>query len=165
MSTRSRIAIKNADKTITSVYCHSDGYLEYVGKMLLEHYKDRAKVNALIALGALSSLAEEIGEKHSFELRGQGVVTAYTRDRGEEFQQETAKDVAELVEQANDSDGEYVYLFKGRTWYLVDPKTKDLLPLSKIFKMKNRYEYKRSFAKKYASALGGFLDTLDQGGN
>ena len=39
MSTRSSIAIKHGDR-IKSIYCHSDGYLEYNGRVLLEHYSD-----------------------------------------------------------------------------------------------------------------------------
>jgi hypothetical protein len=42
MSTRSRIAIENHHGTVTSIYCHFDGYLEGVGKKLFNHY-DREK--------------------------------------------------------------------------------------------------------------------------
>jgi len=34
MATRSRIAIENQDGTVTSIYCHFDGYLSGVGKLL-----------------------------------------------------------------------------------------------------------------------------------
>ena len=35
MSTRSSIGIKRKDGTIECIYCHSDGYLEYNGKLIL----------------------------------------------------------------------------------------------------------------------------------
>jgi hypothetical protein len=90
MSTRSNIGIEEADGSITAIYCHWDGYPSHNGKILLEHYKEASKVRSLIALGDLSSLGPEIGEKHSFDSDGEmaranGWSTAYHRDRGEEL--------------------------------------------------------------------------------
>jgi hypothetical protein len=56
MSTRSRIGIENQDGTTTSIYCHFDGYISGVGKLLKEYYTTQAKVKALIKLGDISSL-------------------------------------------------------------------------------------------------------------
>ena len=64
MGTRSRIAVMHGDNC-KSVYCHWDGYLDYNGRILQEHY-DSAKANHLVALGDLSSLGKSIGEKHPF---------------------------------------------------------------------------------------------------
>jgi hypothetical protein len=38
MSTRSRIAIENQNGSVTSIYCHFDGYISGVGKTLKECY-------------------------------------------------------------------------------------------------------------------------------
>ena len=38
MGTRSTIAIKNQDGSVTGIYCHWDGYVDHVGVMLKEHY-------------------------------------------------------------------------------------------------------------------------------
>jgi len=97
MGTRSMIAIQNPySKDVRAVYCHWDGYLEHNGSILNKHYSNSAKVNNLIALGDISSLKPEIGEKHDFsrldstlpadeyeELYG-NMTTFYTRDRGED---------------------------------------------------------------------------------
>jgi hypothetical protein len=83
MATRSTIGIVNADSTITSIYCHWDGYPENNGEILVKHYTDPAKIQQLMALGALSSLGEEIGEQHDFNSNSQRYCTAYGRDRGE----------------------------------------------------------------------------------
>ena len=56
MGTRSRIGIRNADGTITSIYCHWDGYPAYNGRILLENYKDKETVLALMKLGDMSFL-------------------------------------------------------------------------------------------------------------
>jgi hypothetical protein len=87
MSTNSRIAIQNPDLTVSSVYCHWDGYPEWNGQMLKNHYSDRAKLESLIGLGDLSYIAESVapapGQEHSFERPADGVTVAYHRDRGE----------------------------------------------------------------------------------
>ncbi len=64
MGTRSRIAVMHGS-VAKSVYCHWDGYLEHNGTILQEHY-DSSKANHLVALGDLSSLRPELGEKHAF---------------------------------------------------------------------------------------------------
>ena len=60
MATRSNIGIVNLDKSITGIYCHWDGYPEYVGKMLLNHYNNDDIVNGLMNLGNLSILSESL---------------------------------------------------------------------------------------------------------
>jgi len=56
MSTRSTISKVNQDGTITSIYCHWDGYYSNNGKLLLENYNDEKKIDELLSLGSLSSL-------------------------------------------------------------------------------------------------------------
>jgi hypothetical protein len=84
MSTRSTIAVEYQDGSVDQVYCHFDGYLEGVGKTLLEHYTNPIKVMSLMNLGDISILGKEIGQKHSFDDYMDGVVcTFYRRDRGD----------------------------------------------------------------------------------
>ena len=56
MSTRSNISIKRKNGTYDKIYCHSDGYLEYNGRILDTFYKDEQKINNLINLGDISVL-------------------------------------------------------------------------------------------------------------
>ena len=56
MGTRSRIGIEMPDHSVVSVYCHWDGYPEHNGKILVEHYLDRDKIQELIDGGGISSL-------------------------------------------------------------------------------------------------------------
>ena len=86
MSTRSVIAKVTTDGTVQAVYCHGDGYPSGVGMLLMEHYQDADKVSQLIALGCLSSLGPEIGEKHDFRDWSQNVVRAYHRDRDDDWE-------------------------------------------------------------------------------
>lgn len=118
MSTRSYIVIEkkreSGEKFYEGVYCHSDGYPDYNGKILFNHYKDRAKVEKLISLGDLSSLGERIepteGSGHCFEYdkREKGVCVFYKRDRGET--DVDAKEVT-LEKLAGDFWIEYIYIY------------------------------------------------------
>jgi hypothetical protein len=79
------LAMRNEDGGITAIYCHYDGYVEGVGRILNEHYQDPEKIKKLLSIGDLSVLAEEIGETNSFDpgMRVGGVCLFYTRDGGE----------------------------------------------------------------------------------
>lgn len=121
MSTRSTIGIENGDGTTTYIYCHWDGYLDYNGKMLIEHYDTKEKVEALIALGDLSSLNEKINpdpnREHRFDKPQEDVCVAYHRDRGEEFRQEKIKSsYYNIQSMANTWWADYVYLWKDGEW-------------------------------------------------
>ena len=115
MSTNSRIGILNADNSITSIYCHSDGSPEHNGVILEKFYSDTDKVKTLMLLGSLSILAEKIHptETHTFDKPQEGVCVAYGRDRGESEVQATTsvnlKAWKVLFE-------EYNYLWDGKEW-------------------------------------------------
>lgn len=88
MSTRSNIGYYE-DGKLYVIYCHYDGYPEYVGRILTECYKDFDKVKELISYGDLSCLGENIhptDKSHSFNTPQDGVCVFYTRDRGDSFQ-------------------------------------------------------------------------------
>jgi hypothetical protein len=86
MATRSRIGIENENGTISSIYCHHDGYPDGVGATLKEHYSNSQKLRMLINLGDISSLGEHVAtmDEHSFNNPKENVTVAYHRDRGEE---------------------------------------------------------------------------------
>jgi len=86
MATRSLIGKLNSDNTVSYIYCHYDGYPEYNGVILQEHYDTPFKVDQLLALGDLSVLGEVIGEKQDFDnysTRNNNWCLVYGRDRGE----------------------------------------------------------------------------------
>jgi len=129
MGTRSRIAVMHGDNC-KSVYCHWDGYLEHNGSLLQKHY-DSAKANNLVALGDLSSLKPEIGEKHAFSklevpMDGEAydklygnMTTFYGRDRGEtnvEFQTDTYFDA--FIERVQGCCAEWYYIMRDGVWYV-----------------------------------------------
>ena len=74
MSTPSFIGVLCKEGIIKFVYCHSDGYPSYLGKMLLEHYNTPELATALVDLGSLSMVPKG------------GITTAYHRDRGDDLE-------------------------------------------------------------------------------
>lgn len=57
MSTHSTISIEwLQDRTVSSIYCHMDGYLSYNGALLSIFHNSFARARRLIELGGLSSL-------------------------------------------------------------------------------------------------------------
>ena len=126
MSTRGNIGIVNADGTIRCIYTHWDSYPSNNGKLLLEHYTDPAKINALLDLGDISSLDEEIGEKHDFDKFEGKVVNAYGRDRGKDgIEAHVCANKADFLAWCDNS---YAYLFEGGKWFYRE----DEKPLKKL---------------------------------
>jgi hypothetical protein len=131
MGTRSRIAVMHGP-IAKSVYCHWDGYLEHNGAILQEHY-DSSKANQLVALGDLSSLRPEIGEKHAFsrlevpmddeaydKLYG-NMTTFYGRDRGEQnVEWKVDHTFEDFLDRTRGCAAEFYYVMKDGVWYVGD---------------------------------------------
>lgn len=135
MSTRCRIGILNKDGTITSIYCHHDGYMKGgVGERLVVHYTDEAKIRKLLELGDISSLGTEPVEnpkafqtpglmwsvttwsKVWHELNPEDTCNCY-KTRGDICPAQTHKSIKEYQKYSRDCWGEYTYLFKDGKWY------------------------------------------------
>jgi len=119
MATRSNIAMKTKEGKIVSVYCHWDGYVANNGKILLENYTDIDKIEALVALGSLSSLGFVIGEQQDFNDRDtckDEWTLAYHRDRGEELSIQQYDDIPSWIAEME----EYAYLWNGQEWLVND---------------------------------------------
>jgi hypothetical protein len=107
MSTRSRIAIETESGIVKSIYCHFDGYVSGVGKMLYNHY-DKEKLEKLIELGDISSLGESIEN-----------TVAYHRDRGEDLHSTDYLNIEGLFGNCFRSGEEYAYyLNKDGVWLM-----------------------------------------------
>ena len=105
MSTRSNIAIENRDGSITSLYCHYDGYLSNNGKILAEHYSDPKKVRELFSGNGFRSLTTDPKDLDRYE--GADDRSKYNN----EFNFIDCNDPLFI---------EYVYLFKNDTWYVAE---------------------------------------------
>jgi hypothetical protein len=125
MSTRSLICCQNSNGSYDVIYCHFDGTPAHNGRILHEHYACPEKIAALFALGDLSVLAPEIGEKHSFEQRNTRWCFAYGRDYGEtDTQAAHVEDYDALCAMLEQSWAEWVYIYRvaeARWYYTNNP--------------------------------------------
>lgn len=145
MSTRSRIVMK-MKKGYRSIYCHWNGYPSWNGRVLVEAYQNKEKIEQLLELGDLSILDVNIGKKHDFEERvrsktakgrAEAWCLAYGRDRGEsgvnQVHHESFKALAGFLAE---SDADYVYLWKENRWFFAEVaygkgiSARDLKPLT-----------------------------------
>jgi len=135
MATRSvisKIDKKVSNGEITAVYCHSDGYLSWNGKILNEHYTNGNKVDELLSNGGISILNENIGKPgidfNDYKKFGSLKQSRfYHRDRGEELKIQIWNDgLRSFVEEAKSSYGaEFIYMFEEvengeGIWYVYD---------------------------------------------
>lgn len=135
MGTQCTIAIQKNTKSAVNfktVCVHWDGYLSWVGQVLLDAYNTAEKVEELISLGCLSSLGRNIkpnpDKPHSFMNPQKDVCVFYHRDRGELWKdvnpaQLTLTSSLELAEEkyigyiSRTPFTRYNYLFKDGQWY------------------------------------------------
>ena len=119
MATRASIALLDAgsqSESLTSVYCHYDGYLEHVGKILSTYYRSPWKTKLLMNGGNISTLGMKLDTagEHSFDKPAPRTTVFYRRDRGvEKPWHEMAieyNSVANWIEDTQESAIDYYYL-------------------------------------------------------
>lgn len=60
MATRSTISVLNSDNSVSTVYCHWDGYLRHNGSLLLRHYNNENLARELVARGDVELLGDSV---------------------------------------------------------------------------------------------------------
>jgi hypothetical protein len=109
MGTRSRIGIQLADDSILSIYCHYDGYPEFNGVKLQEHFNSYEKAAELIDGGDMSCLWTNAGWSNETLPE---VGPLYYSSRGEDCPPRIDVNLGKYL-----ADGEeYAYLFKDGEW-------------------------------------------------
>lgn len=152
MATRSRIGVMHGD-VVKHVYCHWDGYLAHNGDILLKNY-DSARANQLVALGDISSLRPEIGEKHPFSrfdvnMSGEdydklyeNMTTFYHRDRGEEQAKDwrVSTSFEDFLDHVGGCGAEWYYIMKDGEWYCGNIYERDGRHYRKLVSLKESLE-------------------------
>jgi hypothetical protein len=123
MSTHCGIAIKT-EKGYEVIYCHHDGYPEYMWPMPTENYNSEELASKLVALGDASYIEKKLEPTyidsetfHSFGTPEPNVCMFYHRDRGEPWE-DVAPDVHQTVKEAL-SQFYYGYLWENDCWHYV----------------------------------------------
>ena len=102
MATRSTIAVRHADNTVSQIYCHFDGYLDGNGRTLQDCYTTLEAVEQLVAGGDMSSLDSTPD------------TCVYYTSRGEDLYVRKFDNITEFAR--NRQDEEYNYLWEQGTW-------------------------------------------------
>lgn len=128
MSTRSNIAIKEKDDSVTVSYCHQDGYPEYTGKMLLEHYNTEEKARALAENGYIRLLKKTIEETNEENLRSKAMLDDSIDER---TQPDSFHSLVMYMSEVDSVFIEYIYLWRDGQWWLsiseiFEPESMDL---------------------------------------
>ena len=100
-------------KPYLGIYCHWDGYPNGVGKELISNYNDFSSAFNLILGGDCSVII-------------QGNIQRYATRKSEDWKYIQPRQLEEIKKVSDDS--EYLYLFEGYRWFLVENGYKILLP-------------------------------------
>ena len=105
MATRSSIAIITKDNKIKSIYCHSDGYPEYMGSLLKNYYNTKEDAKKIIDMADCSFLGNTIEESRFYNVWRNENTKALVWDTKDEWRN-----------YAGDAGLEFIYLFNGTEW-------------------------------------------------
>ena len=110
MATRSRIGLQLANGSVLSVYCHCNGYPEFNGVKLVEHFNSRDAATELIDGGDISALWTNLDWDNNGILPETGPL--YYSTRGEDRPPHLDANKYDYL-----ADGEeYAYLFANGEW-------------------------------------------------
>jgi hypothetical protein len=103
MGTRSNIGIEYEDGSVKFVYCHWDGYPSNNGEILFNNYHTKNDVEALVALGSISSLDSSPSSTKDYHTwRNEEIVIQEEDHRNKSYQEEYS----------------YIFSVKDNTWYV-----------------------------------------------
>ena len=131
MGTRSYIAKDIGEGKLLTILCQLEGYLEYTGALLINHYNTPEKVDALLSMGNIYCLGEKLDPDptlpHGRNSRQyqENVTIVFGRDRGKvtwPARKMTFEDMNE-----NDDLVDFMYIFTPQhEWIYCCPMAPDL---------------------------------------
>ena len=113
MGTRSRIGIQLADESILSIYCHYDGYPEFNGVKLQEHFNSYELATELIDGGDISCLWTDERWNDNGSAKNAEYGPQYYSQRGDNCPPRIDSNLKQYL---TDGAEEYAYLFKDGEW-------------------------------------------------
>ena len=125
MSTRARIGLKLEDGSILSAYHHWDGYPEWLGVTLKEHYNTREKIAKLLDGGNMSSCWSD----NQFDYEKQEFVKNDPKPEyygGDDERPRLSKNFTQFAFDSKSGE-EYIYLYEDGKWngFSIDHKYDD----------------------------------------
>lgn len=121
MSIKSFIGLENERGEIRGIYCHWNGSPSYTGRILLENYTDKEKINSLLDLGDISSLGPEIGQKQDWNDFNYRWTIAYHRDYDEIYNYENYGSLSTALNRLSYIGYDYMFIFSQNKWIFSSP--------------------------------------------
>ena len=152
MGTKCLIAVIGNDGTGEYIRCNTDGYPEWVGRLLLINYPSREKAEEVISLGDLSCLGMTLDPKvksgDDIDIEG---TTAHHRDWGRDWAEVGPRELpigfAQFDRIVKDSDATFGYVHIGKCWLVCNSVWHTWVPLSRVKwreKFPNPFDYPAS---------------------
>ena len=122
MGTPAAIGKEQPDGSIRVIYLSQDGSPSWAGRLLLTAWTTAERVQALLDLGDLANLGEEVGEPHDSDVvphpaGSERWCRSFTRDRGERDRDaQTFEHLEALLRQCELDDTPWVYLYREGAW-------------------------------------------------
>ncbi len=113
MSTHSLIALRSGD-TYQTIYCHWDGYPDYMLKMLSENYNSWDRASQLISFGDASSIGPKLSPEEGKESEQDECCVFYHRDRKEDWN--SCRPVCYVAKELFKQNTPYIYVFENGGW-------------------------------------------------
>lgn len=118
MSTRSMIAFQDADDNYYAIYCHFDGYLSHIGRMLATYFNTFEKAVDLVNRGELRSISHKEDMDEGYNKYPSENIIIEDNIFFEHFEQDFQKRTIEYYDSTIDfltafsnSDREFLYLW------------------------------------------------------
>lgn len=150
MSTRCLVGLQK-DEEVTFIYCHHDGYLEGVGKTLMEHYGTEKKVEELLKSGDTSAIVDSMKKTKE-----------YAYHDGSDAQTMKIKDFRSRIERDDIMGIEFAYVMTDGKWNVQSYHGKDAKTIYDMETLCHDRKQLSDFAKMYVKEYQeGFYEVMD----
>ena len=118
MSTRCLIAIIENGGTGQYVYCGSDGYPEWAGRLLLTYYPTKGMALEMMELGDLRGLGKSLASESECErtIAKHRDLGACWKDSAPRHLSQGLVELDRMMKEPYRTDAEYCYAFVGNSW-------------------------------------------------
>ena len=127
MATRAQIARFKSPIEVETIYNHFDGYPDYLGKALEDHYNNEASMLNLIKGGNLRAIDSEDGEAEHYPNEPAATIKGENLD----------DTIVQFAEHVDSEGGAYAYVWWKDKWHVIKNNGISGMISQLLFKLKN----------------------------
>jgi len=122
MATRSTITV-NINNVYRSIYCHWDGYPEYLGVMLVKYYESQYRAEQLVNMGSFSTIDQSlVGIPGGFNRYSKRKIEGYSENHARDMESPWAEcapwEGKTFADNMKNAAQEFNYLWEDGDWYV-----------------------------------------------